>query len=283
MRLEFLRLLTFSNFRNLVIAWEHLNIVIRPFPRCLPDVALALLLASVCFAQQNTSDPAIETKTQNQQASPASAPAAAQPPVSQPMDKRILGVLPNYRTVQDTGDFEPLTARRKLWIASKDTFDYPTWFTAAAFAGFYQMEDSPSSFGQGTAGYFKRYGASLADQMNGNMLTEGILPVLFHEDPRYFRRGTGPKWHRTGYALTRVLVTRTDAGTKRFNFSEVVGNSIAVAVSNSYYVEDRTVHDNLEKLGLQVGVDALSNVLKEFWPDIKFWYQHRHHPAVSQP
>ena len=101
------------------------------------------------------------------------------------------------------------------------------------------------------------------------MLTEGIFPAFLHEDPRYFRRGFGTKKSRFGYALTRVLVTRTDAGGTRFNFSEVLGNAAGVAISNSYYAEGRTVSNNVAKLGEQISTDAISQVLKEFWPDIK--------------
>lgn len=197
--------------------------------------------------------------------------------IPQVQDKRILGVLPNYRTVQDTGSVEPIPGRRKMWIASKDSFDYPIWLLAAGFAGLYQLDGENPSFGQGVKGYFRRYGTSLADQMMGNILTEGVFPVLLHEDPRYFRRGTGSIKSRVWYAATRIFVTRTDAGANRFNYSEVVGNSIAVGISNAYYPQDRDLVDNFQKLGLQLGTDSFSNVLKEFWPDIKqkFFAKHR--------
>jgi hypothetical protein len=198
----------------------------------------------------------------------------------EPVDKRILGVLPNYRTVEDTGHVEPIPAKKKLWIASKDSFDYPIWFTAAAFAGLYQLEDSNAGFGQGLKGYFHRYATSFVDQSMGNMLTEGVFPCLLHEDPRYFRRGVGRKWHRAGYALTRVFVTRTDAGTNRFNYSEWLGNSIAVAVSNTYYPATRNAGENVEKLALQVSTDSFSNLLKEFWPDVK--RKLHHNEAAAQ-
>ena len=152
---------------------------------------------------------------------------------------------------------------------------------AAGFAGMYQFENEEPSFGQGVKGYFKRYGTSSVDQSMGNMLTEGVFPSLLHEDPRYFRQGVGGKWHRTGYALTRILVTRADNGTKRFNYSEFLGNSIAVAVSNAYYPDDRTVGDNLQKLGLQLGTDAISNVMKEFWPDVKHRFFRPHPDSVT--
>jgi hypothetical protein len=104
------------------------------------------------------------------------------------------------------------------------------------------------------------------------MMTEAIFPALLHEDPRYFRigAGSGSNWHRVGYAVTRVMVVRTDRGKWDFNYSEWLGNGAAVALSNLYYPGDtRNVGDNLQKLGMQVGTDAFSQVLKEFWPDCK--------------
>jgi hypothetical protein len=131
------------------------------------------------------------------------------------------------------------------------------------------MTDQNPALGQGVTGYGNRLARSYSDQVIGNFLTEGALPVLFHEDPRYFRRGEGTFWHRVGYATSRVVVTRTDAGGTRFNYSEVVGNSMAVGISNAYYPGSRNLGGNLGKFTLQVGTDAFTNVLKEFWPDVK--------------
>ena len=198
-----------------------------------------------------------------------------------PPDKRAYGILPNYRTVNGTDGVEPLSVKRKFWIAAKDSFDYPIYFISAGFAGISQIENSNPSFGQGLKGYAMRYAAGYGDQMIGNMMTEGVFPSLLHEDMRYFRRGTGGKLSRTYYALTRILVTRTDAGGTRFNFSEVVGNSVATAISNTYNPDTRNTEENLEKLGLQLGTDAISNVLKEFWPDVKRKLQQHRHSALT--
>ena len=199
-------------------------------------------------------------------------PPAAQQPAAPAIDKRIFGVLPNYRTADGTVPFTPITTRRKFYIAAKDSFDYPVYLTAALFAGYYQLDNENPSFGQGLKGYAKRLATSYGDQAVGNLMTEAIFPSLLHEDPRYFRIGPsgGSTWHRTRYAITRVFVVRTDKGGSAFNFSEWLGNGSAVALSNLYYPGDtRNVNDNVKKLGVAVGTDALSQVLKEFWPDIK--------------
>ena len=203
-----------------------------------------------------------------------SASAQQQPGIDpdSPPDKRVFGVLPNYRTAQLAGEYHPITAKQKMTIAAKDSFDYPLVALSAAYAGLYQLEDSHPQFGQGAKGYFKRLGTSYTDQVIGNILAEGLLPIAFHEDPRYFRLGEGTKSHRIGYALSRILVTRTDSGGKSFNFAEVVGNGSATLIGWSYYTDTRNPEDYFQAFGTQLATDAISQVLKEFWPDIKRHY-----------
>lgn len=224
------------------------------------------MLPALGFAQSDDSNEV--TTPEVTPAEHAPAPQAG----TEQIDKRIFGVLPNYRTADGSAPFVPITTKRKFTIASKDSFDYPVYLTSALFAGLYQMDDQNPSFGQGVKGYSKRLASSYGDQAIGNLMTEAIFPSLLHEDPRYFRIGAGggTAWHRVGYALTRVFVVRTDKGKWGFNYSEWLGNGATVAISNLYYPADtRNLHDNVQKLGIQVGTDAFSQVMKEFWPDIK--------------
>lgn len=139
-----------------------------------------------------------------------------------PPDKRVLGVLPNYRTINETGTYEPIDAKHKLIIASKDSFDYPLVLLAGVFAGLSQLDNSNPSYHQGVEGFAKRLAANYANQAIGNMMTEGFFPAMLHEDPRYRRIGPtrGSVKYRTWYAFSRIFVTRTDSGGTRFNFSE---------------------------------------------------------------
>jgi len=222
-------------------------------------------------ARPTTGSPAPQQATL---AAPGQAP-------EQQIDKRIFGVLPNYRTASGSAPYMPITAKQKFWIAARDSFDKPVYITAGAFAGLYQLENQNPSWGQGMEGYAKRYGAALADQAIGNIMTEGAIPSLIHQDPRYFRMGTGKSaWHRTLYALNGVNRAKFDSGKWGFNYSEWLGNGSAVAISNLYYPSDtRNVHDNVDKLLVAVATDSFSNVLKEFWPDIKQKYFHKKKPA----
>lgn len=200
-------------------------------------------------------------------------PLAGQP--GSGVDKRIFGVLPNYRTADGTQPFRPLTTKQKFTIATKDTFDYPSYVLATVFAGISQMNNSNPSFGQGMEGYLRRYGSAVADQDIGNFMTEAIWPSLLREDPRYFRKVNGSFRGRLWYASTRVLVTHTDKGTQRFNFSEFLGNGTVASLGNWYYPDARGFDATMQRMFTQIGTDAISNVLKEFWPDIKRKWWHK--------
>lgn len=184
-------------------------------------------------------------------------------------DKRAFGFVPNYRTADASLPYKPISSKQKMTIAAKDSFDWTLVLVAAGYAGLGQLTDQNRPLGQGLAGYGNRLVRNYSDLVIGNVLVEGAMPILLHEDPRYFRRGQGKFWSRVGYAASRVFVTRTDSGGTEFNYSEFVGNSLAVGISNSYYPGNRNLGGNFQKFTIQFATDAFSNVLKEFWPDVK--------------
>jgi hypothetical protein len=213
------------------------------------------------------------------QDSPTSAgdppPAEAIQPAQTPF-----GVLPNYRTVDQNGEYQPITARQKLTIATKDTVDYPLILLGGGFAALGQLTDQHPNLGEGLKGFSLRWATAYSDQAMGNMMTEGFLPILFHEDPRYFRVGPsyGGVWKRTGYAASRIFWNKTDKGVDSFNFAEVIGNSISAGLGNAYYTQERRLGDNFQRLGVSLATDAFSQVLKEFWPDVKQKFFHHQKP-----
>jgi hypothetical protein len=190
-------------------------------------------------------------------------------PAQAEQSKRILGLVPNYRTTPSLQNYRPLTPSEKFKLASEDAFDRGTFALAVIFAADAQLTNANRSFGQGAAGFGRYFGASYGDFMIGDFMTEGVFPTLLHQDPRYFRRGTGGGWSRLGYAMGQIFWTHRDSGGSQFNYSEIVGNSAAVAISNAYYANNRTAGDGATKLGTQVGVDMAANILKEFWPDLQ--------------
>ena len=137
-------------------------------------------------------------------------------------------------------------------------------------AGIGQATKDTPSWGQGMKGYGIRYAADFGDQVIGNFMVGAVLPSVFRQDPRYFQSGKGSFLHRAGYALSRIILTRGDSGRTQFNISEIAGNGMAAAISNSYHpAADRTLVETGQTLGTQIGVDAFGYELKEFWPDIR--------------
>ena len=240
---------------------------------------LAALFLPSAFGQQV---PPEDTNGSGQQdralKNPQTAPANARP--AGPENKRIFWIIPNYRTYPTLQDYKPLPAGRKFKIAVEDSFDRGTVALAAAFAGEGQITNATPEFGQGVAGYGRYFATSYADLVIGNFMTEAIYPTLLHQDPRYFRRGTGSGLSRLGYAAGQIFWTHRDKGGMEFNFSEIGGNATAVALSNVYYPGSHDVSTAVSKFGLQIGVDMLSNILKEFWPDLNRKFSRKEHATA---
>ncbi len=190
---------------------------------------------------------------------------SAQTPVAKEQPKRILYIIPNYRAVSADAVVAPLDARGKFDLMIDDSFDYSTFISVGILAGIAQAQNSVPQFDDGALAYSQYYWHIFVDQAVGNAFTEYLLPVAFKQDPRYFTKGHGGFVNRTGYALTRLIVTRTDKGGSQFNFSEIIGNGAAAGISSLYYPsEDRTWTKVGQRWGDQLILDATFNVLKEF-------------------
>jgi len=235
-------------------------------------LVLPIFSLSICYT------PFLMAQGSSAADAPDSANSVATSPEQQPGEtKHIFGIIPNNRTSATLKDYKPLSTKAKFVIARQDSFDRGTVILAAAFAGEAQLTNANRAFGQGVEGYAQYFGASYGDFVIGNYMTEAIYPALLHQDPRYFRRGIGSRWSRLGYAVGQIFWTHTDSGHTQFNYSEIAGNATAVAISNAYYVDNRDVGDAVQKLGVQIGVDMASNVLKEFWPDVNRAFSRKHH------
>ena len=185
-------------------------------------------------------------------------------------DDRLFYALPNFLTVE-TQNVPPLTVAEKFKVVARGSFDHIQMPWYGLLAGVSQAQNSEPGYGQGAAGYAKRFGASAADGTIENFLTGAVLPSLLHQDPRYFQSGQGGFWRRTGYSVSRIFVTRTDSGGHQFNYSEIFGSAISAGISTySYHPQgDRTLPNTASVWGTQVGYDTITIVVKEFWPDIR--------------
>ncbi len=208
---------------------------------------------------------------------PSTAAANKQVPVSKQQPKRILGVMPNYRAVSAGAVPPPPTPKEAFKIATQQSFDYSAFIFVGITSLFAEGTDAHPSLGKGIGGYGQYYWRGYVDKTDGNYWVVFILPTLVHQDERYYAMGEGGFFKRGIYAATRILITPNYQEKNTFNASDVFGRAIAQGISASYYpAGDRTLGDIAVKYGWAMGRDALTNVFREFWPDIATHVLHRH-------
>jgi hypothetical protein len=201
---------------------------------------------------------------------PASANQKQQDDSEGKQTSRILWVVPNFAAVSANTHLPPLTAREKFKLGTEDSVDYTSFVWAGLVAAQSMALKTYPELGNGAAGYGRYYWRAFADQASGAFFTEAIVPAVTHQDPRYYTLGHGGFFRRTAYALSRVVVTKTDSGSRTFNTSEIVGNAMEAALSNAYYPpEERGFSKTAQNWGTQIEAAALNNIVKEFWPDIR--------------
>jgi len=244
-------------------------------------------------ASQPDQPPATAPGQQQQQTPPAATPAQPQTQPGQTSqgtkdqknqgtsNDRLFFALPNFLTLENSAHVPPLTAGQKFKVATRSAFDYVQYPWYGVLAAISQAENSEPAYGQGAQGYAKRYGTAFADGTIENYMVNAVVPAVMRTDPRYYQLGKGTFVHRTGYALSRLLITRTDSGHNTFNYGEILGSGMGAAISTYSYhpAADQTFSNTASVWGTQVAYDAIRIVLNEFWPDIRRHY----HKDKTQP
>lgn len=199
--------------------------------------------------------------------------------------QRIGGIMPNFN-VNMGGVFVPLTPAQK-WSLSWHTIIDPYTFALAFVVGggLGEIEDDHQGYNWGPAGYFKRTGASYLDNVDGNLIGNFLLPVVLHQDPRYFRKGKGSIPSRAIYSALTTFICKGDNGKKQFNLSNVAGNFISGGISNIYYPSDERGATLTIENGITVTLEGMLGAqLFEFSPDVTNYIHKRrdHHRMVMQ-
>ena len=237
-----------------------------------PQASDAMAAISRHSEQNNPDDPRAQDQGQTQHATPE--------------NDRLFGILPNYLTVENEAKVPSLTSKGKFKLVAKNAFDPAIYPFIGFLALISQAQDSEPEFGQGAAGYGRRYGAAFGDATIGSFMTGAVSPSIFKQDPRYFQLVRGGFKRRAFYSVSRIFVTRTDSGHNQFNSSEIFGNLVAAGISNVYHpAQDRGFVNTLSIWGSDTGWDAMSNLAQEFWPDVHRWlkrkFLHETQPQAS--
>jgi hypothetical protein len=253
---------------------------------------LALAVAAVAQQSSSASAPSASGSAQSVPRNEApekalpNAPSQSQSSVA-PINEgheRVLGVVPAF-SVTNRQDAPALTKKEKFVLFARQAYD-PFEFVAVGLeAGISQWQGEFPEYGQGAAGYGKRYGAALLDGTDSNFFSNFAYPVLFKQDPRYFRLGQGSIKRRILYCFEQEFVTRSDAPDRHrtFNLSNVMGAFTTGAISNAYYPQsDRGLELTLSRSAISLLYGAAGGLSSEFWPDInRRFFQREHKVTVN--
>ena len=184
----------------------------------------------------------------------------------------MMGVMATFNTTSNR-DALPLSPKQKFELFFKSETDPWPFLLSSVVAGIGQADDSYEEWGQGAQGYAKRFGAAYSDAFIGNFFGNAVFTSWWHEDPRYFQKGSGSGMKRFLWAASSTVWCKRDNGKWGPNYANVGGNLVGAAIARAYYpASERTVSDTLSD-GLTVSAEGIfgSEVI-EFWPDMV-----RHH------
>ncbi len=213
---------------------------------------------------------------------PQAGATSARPEDDQP-DKRILGIIPNYRSVGVDAKLPPQSVSEKFKTSLQDTFDIGAFELAVVISLEEYATIATPEFGRGGLGYGRYFWHAFADQSIENESVEFVFPALTREDTRFYTLGRGGFAKRAAYSLTRIFIVRSDSGKETFNVGEIFGAGFAAGVSSLYYPQSqRTAGKVLSQYALNLGIDDASFFVREFDRDISNAFRlHRH--AQPQP
>jgi hypothetical protein len=180
-----------------------------------------------------------------------------------------------------------LSPHDKFLLSVRETFDPVTLLGIGYNAGISQAENDDPSYGQGGKGYGRRFGAGLSDAASSQFLKDFLYPTIFSQDPRYYRLGHGSTRKRFVHALEHSVVAHREDGTYMFNFTEWLGTTSAVVLSNTYHPDNkRGMGPTATRLGYNVAGDIGFDMLREFWPEIarkfRFPFRGQHEQGAGE-
>lgn len=204
---------------------------------------------------------------------PASYQASQQPPSTTPL--RPAPRLAKYiGTDQST---VRLSAKEKLELSGWEQLQPYAFATQFMGAGWEQLLNSNPQYGTDWGAFAERLGAAALLQNSRAVLSDGVLAAIFRQDPRYYRQGHRPVKHRVLHAVVRVFIIRSDEGNYQPNYSQLLGNAVATALTMTYYPEVSATWPKTAKgYGISLAQGALGNEIHEFTPVLERLVFHHH-------
>lgn len=172
-------------------------------------------------------------------------------------------------SAQEPAEFTPQTRSERLRNYLTGTFGPGSLAGVVAHAGFDQARNSPTEWGQGSEGFADRLGNAYAKHFIRHTLEYGASSAL-HQDDRYLASGQTGFWRRTKYAVASTFLARRDSGEKTFALARFGSAAGTAYISNIWQPASHSGADHIaSSFGFTIATDIGTNVVKEFWPDLK--------------
>ena len=205
-----------------------------------------------------------------------------------PLDKRepqrILGFMPNFRTVSDGARPPPPSWKYNFIVATHQATDYSSFIFLGLTSLTAEGMNMHPALGKGADGFYAYTWRGFLDKTDNTYLSAGLLPSLLHEDTRYYTLGNGHSIPvRALYVISRQAVARTYGGRQTPNFAGLGGKVLTQVVSRYYYPPSATSFSVLaSKFGYSVMRDVIFSSIREFYPDLAAHFVRKHREKLAR-
>ncbi len=229
---------------------------------------LAALLCAPALRAQNLPDAPPPPPLGPQPATPAAHEPvpATRPATVEALNKR------QWSSIVEPGEkIPPMTAREKLLFPLHEELRPEYSLLPIVLTSEYgNIRGNDPKLGSTGEAFGERVGEGALRQVSTRVFSDGLLPIVFHQDPRYYRLAYGSYRLRADHAIRRIFITQSDRGARELNYSDILGRGMSAALTQAYY-PDRSLGGGvvLRSWGLSLGALGAGNLFQEFWPDVK--------------
>jgi hypothetical protein len=205
-------------------------------------------------------------------------------PLNRQQPQRILGFMPNFRSVSGGATPHPPGWIYNFQVATHQASDYSSFIflglTSITAEGF----NSHPVLGKGVDGFYAYTWRGFLDKTDGTYLSAWLLPSLLHEDTRYYALGDGhTAIRRALYVISREAVARTYGGSQTPNIAGLGGKVLTQAISRYYYPPGAADFSVLAtKFGYSIMREVAFTSIREFYPDIAAHYIRKHREQTTR-
>ena len=190
-------------------------------------------------------------------------------PASNDVPKPCTELIYPYQRFLTSNIVIPMTWQQKGYLALHDLADPVNFGTILGISAITVGSDPHSAYGPGLKGFGKSVGVSYLQDTTGQFFGAFAIPVIAHQDPRYFRKPHEPFTKRLVYSISRTVVARSDSGQSMPNYATLLTYPINAELSNFYVPGISTNGEStVKRIFTGYALDPVNGLINEFLPDV---------------